>query len=151
MGEDDIGAWEDAFSAYITDLKKKASASRPPRNRTRKQAEKTGAITNMPEVIALPTLKPYQNAISTVEDPAAHLQPVTQALADNLRFDNGTLYFQGMDASRVDLVQYYDKTPKAVSDLDLPTLRALYSVILQDVQDTAKDPDRIIAQVNDSQ
>ena len=151
MGEDDIGAWEDAFSAYITDLKKKASASRPPRNRTRKQAEKMGAITNMPEVIALPTLKPYQNAISTVEDPAAHLQPVTQALADNLRFDNGTLYFQGMDASRVDLVQYYDKTPKAVSDLDLPTLRALYSVILQDVQDTAKDPDRIIAQVNDPQ
>ena len=105
----------------------------------------------MPEVIALPTLKPYQNAISTVQDPAAHLQPVTQALADNLRFDNGTLYFQGMDASRVDLVQYYDKRHQAVSDLDLPTLRALYSVILQDVQDAAKDPEKIISQVNDPQ
>ena len=128
MGENDIGEWEDAWTAYITDLADTiADAPKPPkkRNRTRKQAEKTGAITTMPEVIALPTLKPYQNAISTVQDPAAHLQPVTQALADNLRFDNGTLYFQGMDASRVDLVQYYDKRHQAVSDLDLPTLRAL--------------------------
>ena len=151
IGEDDMEAWENAFAAYITDMKQKVSKPKPKRNRTRKQAEQSGAITNMPEVIALPTLRPYQNAISTVQDPAAHLQPVTQALADNLRFDNGTLYFQGMDASRVDLVQFYDKTPKAVSDLDLPTLRALYSVILQDVQDAAKDPDRIIAQVNDPQ
>ena len=146
MGENDIGEWEDAWTAYITDLADTiADAPKPPkkRNRTRKQAEKTGAITTMPEVIALPTLKPYQNAISTVQDPAAHLQPVTQALADNLRFDNGTLYFQGMDASRVDLVQYYDKRHQAVSDLDLPTLRALYSVILQDVQDAAKDPERL--------
>ena len=154
MGENDIGEWEDAWTAYITDLADTiADAPKPPkkRNRTRKQAEKTGAITTMPEVIALPTLKPYQNAISTVQDPAAHLQPVTQALADNLRFDNGTLYFQGMDASRVDLVQYYDKRHQAVSDLDLPTLRALYSVILQDVQDAAKDPEKIISQVNDPQ
>lgn len=154
MEENDIGEWEDAWTAYITDLADTiADAPKPPkkRNRTRKQAEKTGAITTMPEVIALPTLKPYQNAISTVNDPAAHLQPVTQALADNLRFENGTLYFSGMDASRVDLVQYYDKTTKAVSDLDLPTLRALYSVILQDVQDAAKDPEKIISQVNDPQ
>lgn len=121
------------------------------KNRTRKQAEETGAITNMPEVIALPTLIPYQHAISTVEDPAAHLQPVTQALADKLRFENGTLYFEGMNASGVNLVQYYDKTPRAVSDLDLPTLRALYSVILQDAQDTTKDPQKITDQVNNPQ
>lgn len=154
MGETDIGEWEDAWTAYITDLANTvADKHKPPkkRNRTRKQAEEKGAVATLPKVIALPTLKPYQNAISTVQDPAAHLQPVTQALADNLRFENGTLYFSGMDASRVDLVQYYDKTPKAVSDIDLPTLRALYSVILQEVRETAKDPDKIIAQVNDPQ
>lgn len=154
MGEDDIGEWEDAWTAYITDLADTVADAPKPlkkRNRTRKQAEEGGAIAILPKLIAIPTLKPYQNAISTVQDPAAHLQPVTQALADNLRFDNGTLYFQGMDASRVDLVQYYDKTPKAVSDLDLPTLRALYSVILQEVRETAKNPEEIISQVNDPQ
>lgn len=148
---EDVETWEDAWEAYITDLKKKASTDAPRRKRTRKQAQKMGALIVMPDDIALPTLKPYQNAISTVNDPAAHLQPVTQDLANNLRFDNGTLYFQGIEASRVDLVQYYDKTQKTVSELDLPTLRALYSVILQDVQDTAKDPEKIISQVNDPQ
>lgn len=157
MSEDDIEKWEDAFSAYITDLQNQTTAPAADRsrsrNRTRKQAEEKGAITTMPKVIALPTLPPYQNAISTVDNPAAHLQPITQALADNLRFENGALYFDGSDmaSSRVDLVQYYDKRPQAVSDLDLPTLRALYSVIFQDVQDAAKDAQRIIAQVNDPQ
>lgn len=124
-------------------------SDKPQHNRTRKQAEQSGAITAMPENIALPTLKPYQNAMSTVENPAAHLQPITSPLADNLRFEDGVLYFQGMDASRADLVQYYDRRPQAVSNLDLPTLRALYSVILQDVQDASKDPEKLVSQVSD--
>lgn len=148
MTEEDINAWEKAFANYIADLKANATKKH---NRTRKKAEKAGAITAMPDIIAIPTLKPYQYAISTVNDPVAHLQPITQTLADNLRFEHGVLYIQGMDASRVDLVQFYDKTTKAVSDLDLPTLRVLYSVILQDVRDTAKNPDGIAAQVNDPQ
>ena len=89
------------WNAYICSLQKR-------KNRTRKQAQQSGAITALPKELALPTLKPYQNAISTVNDPVAHLQPIISDLADNLRFENGVLYFQDVNASRVDLVRYYD-------------------------------------------
>jgi len=141
---EEIEACEEAWEKYIKTLTGK-------KNRTRKQAERAGAITTMPEFIALPTIRKYQYAISTVNDPVAHLQPVTPDLADNLHFDNGILYFKGVDASLVDLTQYYDKQCKAVSNLDLMTLRALYSVILQDFYDTTKGPEKVVAQDNGPQ
>lgn len=151
---DEIEACEEAWEAYIQRLRADRESQIPPtgrRNRTRKQAEDAGAITNMPLVLAIPTIRLFQYSISIVQDGAAHLQPIMPCVADNLRFDNGTLYFQGMDASRIDLVQYYDKQPLAVSKLDLPILRALYSVILQDAEDTAKTPSKIIEQINNPQ
>lgn len=147
-------ACEEAWDAYIQRLRADQGYQVPltgKRNRTRKQAENAGAITNMPLVLAIPTIRLFQYSISIVQDGAAHLQPIMPCVADNLRFDNGTLYFQGMDASRIDLVQYYDKQPLAVSKLDLPILRALYSVILQDAENTAKTQSEIIAQIDDPQ
>ena len=147
----EIEQWENAWNTYIADLIwKKEKAGRTRHNRTRKQAEKMGAITNMPTWIALPTLKEYQNALSTTikKNSLAYLQPITKELASNLNFENGKLYFFGSDASNVDFSQYYDNRQKK---LDLSTLLALYSVILQEVEDTAKDANKIISQVNDPQ
>lgn len=139
----DPSVWADAWERYISSLTPKRQ------NRTRKQAENQGAIIQMPEQLAITTLIPYQDAMSIVDNPAAHLQPITQALADNLRFEEGTLYFQGMEASRINLMEYYDKRPQAVSELDLPTLRALYSVILQELREAAENPDEIMARAKD--
>ena len=143
LDETGLYAWEDAWERYISSL------TALKQNRTKKQAIEQGAITEMPKQLAIPTLIPYQDAMSTVNNPAAHLQPITQALADNLRFEDGTLYFQGMEASYANLIEYYDKRPQAVSELDLPTLRALYSVILQELKDAAEDPDEIMERAKD--
>lgn len=139
----DPSVWMEAWERYISSLPQKKQ------NRTRKQAENQGAITEMPKQLAIPTLIPYQDAMSTVNNPAAHLQPITQALADNLRFEDGTLYFQGVEASYADLIEYYDKRPQAVSELDLPTLRALYSVILQELKKATENPDEIMKRAKD--
>ena len=147
-GRPDYVAWELAWADYLSKLQT------PPvekQNRTRKHAEAAGAIVSMPDRLALPTLIPYQHAMTTIDDPAAHLQPITKYLADRLRFENGKLYFEGLDASTVDLVQYYNKTPQAISELDLPTLRALYSVILKDLGEMMTDADTIMEKVKDPQ
>lgn len=103
----------------------------------------------MPNFIAIPTLKEFQFAISTVEDPNAHLQPIITDL--NPRFDNGTLCLAGVKASFDELVKHYDKKPETLANLDLPRLRALYSIILLDAESVARDPERIAALINDPQ
>lgn len=141
---DDVDKWERAWARYIARLQTG--------NRSRKKALEGGAITKMPDNLALPSIVPYQNAMSVVENPAAHLQPIVQALADKLKFEDGVLYFEGMNASGVNLVQYYDKTPRGVSELDLPTLRALYSVIFEDIAvNTLTNPDEMAAKIKDPQ
>ncbi len=119
------------------------------KKRTRKQAENEGAITKMPKQLAIPTLAPYQDAMSTVKNPAAHLQPIKPEIVDNLKFDvkdgKGELYFHGKKASRTNLKEYYDNDRR--QELDLPMLRALYSVILQKIEDEIKnlDVDKLMA------
>lgn len=154
---DDIEEWEDAWAAYIDFLQEphKPPVTEQPQpkrqNRTRKQAAQAGAVTaeGMPEYIANVTLVPYRQAMTVVQNEDARLQPILPELSEKLRFDGTTLYFEGMDASRADLVRYYDNRPQAVTDLDLVTLRALYSIILRDVQNRATTPEQLMQLVTD--
>jgi hypothetical protein len=143
--DDDLGPWEAAWNEYVKTLPPKK------KNRTKKQAEAAGAIISMPGTLALPTLVPFQQVISTVENPAARLQPVVQELVKNLMFEDGKLYFAGHEAEGVDLVEYYDRRPQAVSELDLPMLRAIYSVILQDVGEMLSNPSAVEKMATDPQ
>lgn len=154
--DEDIKVWEDAWNAYIRFLQEQrntpaAETGPKHRNRTRQQAEQAGAITfaGMPCNLANVTLVPYRQAMTVVENEDARLQPILPELASNLRFENGVLWFEGMDASRVNLVRYYDRRPQAVMNLDLITLRALYSIILQDVQRRAATPETLLELVAD--
>ena len=123
--------------------------------RSRKKAVETGAIKNLPTQVATITAKPYQNAISTIEKSPAHLQPIMPEMAEKLRFEDSVLYFEGVEASQVSLVQYFNKTPQAVSEIDLPTIRALYSVILADAQkmldENRDDPEKLAMLIKDPQ
>ncbi len=67
-----------------------------------------------------------------------------------MRFDGGALWFEGIDASKADLVRYYDRRPQTVTDLDLVTLRILYSIILRDVQTRATTLEQIMELVQDT-
>lgn len=142
---ENLGPWEDAWDEYV------ATLTNGPKYRTKKIAEAGGAIVKMPDNLALPTIKPYYTAISTIESSPGHLQPVVKELADKLMFENGKLYFEGHEAQGVELIQYYDRRPQAVSDLDLPMLRAIYSVILQDVSEMLQDENTITEKLADPQ
>lgn len=146
----ELALWEYAFDRYSAALERREHAAQARRNRTRKLAAKAGAAA-MPDNLALPTRAPYDHAISTLENPAAYLQPIQRAVLDGLTFENGKLYFRGMPASEANLVQYYDRTPQAVANLDLITLRGLYTAILADTEQMASDksPQELDDMIND--
>ena len=123
--------------------------------RTRKQAKEAGAITdaNMPQNLALPTMSEYQNALSLLDDnPVAHLQRISQDMANNLRYENCVLYFDGMPTATAAMLVDRDKS-RDLSKLDLITLRGLYSIILADVFKSLDplNPDAWIAKIRDPQ
>ena len=133
----DPSVWENAWKQYISSLTPKR------KNRTRKQAANQGAITEMPKRLALITLPPYQNAMTPIEDKTAHLQPLIQSFAEVLQKNYDTMQAQG-EIDSIPFVQYYDNSPQAVSNLDLTTLRAIYSVFLSNAQKMAENPDDFI-------
>lgn len=108
------------------------------KNRTRKAAGDTTAMTDRLPVITNPQ---YQYGMTLHPSPIAYLQPITQASVDKLKFEDGKLYFEGVDASKIDLVHI--GTNATITDLDLITLRVLYGVILQDL---SRDLDAVIEQ-----
>lgn len=133
----DPSVWVEAWKRYISSLKPKRQ------NRTRKQAIDQGAITELPKKIALITLPPYQNAMTPIEDKTAHLQPLMRSFAEVLQKNYDTMQAQG-EIENIPFVQYYDNSPQAVSNLDLPTLRAFYSIFLANAEKMAANLDDLI-------
>lgn len=121
------------------DLSPKDPSCLPGRmRRSRKAAEEVeGRLITMPDKLALPSREPYLNAMSAIKNNTAYLQPIQQAISKGLTFENGKMRLNGMEASEVTLVQYYDNTPQTVANLDTITLRGLYSAILKDVEEQA--------------
>ena len=159
---DPIEDWMDAWKEYEAAL---LAANSPDSSwrRTRKRAQEAGAITDLPNRLAIPTIKGYQNSMTTIDDPKAHLQPIREDLAQNLQFEDGRLvvkdtYLQGgkptvkrRDVYRTDLSGDYDKSPKTLSSLDTPVLMALYSIILDDVRKTSRTTAEIETAMKDPQ
>ena len=110
----DPSVWENAWKQYISSLTPKR------KNRTRKQ-----------------------NAMTPIEDNTAHLQPLIQSFAEALQRNYDTMQAQG-EIDSIPFVQYYDNSPQAVSNLDLTTLRAIYSVFLSNAQKMAENLDDFI-------
>lgn len=142
LDEAGLYAWEDAWERYISSLIPKR------RNRTRKQAAELGAITEMPGQIATITSPKFLYAMTTKKDKTAYLQPIVQALADTLQRNYETLRAKG-EIENINFVQYYDNSPQAVSNLDLPTLWAIYTIFLKRVlKQIEADPDTLIQKVS---
>lgn len=142
MAETVLEYWLDAWDEYASGLPKL-----PQRHyRVRRQyPEEGGAIVITSKALALPSRYPYERAFSTIANQAAYLQPILPKLAAGLRFENGTLYFKKVKASKIDLVKFYDNGKEAVSKIDLPLLLALYTICLQEAENRMENLDSIEA------
>lgn len=100
-------------------------------------------LNDYPEKVAVPTFKPYQNALSLWQDGNAYLQASINV--ENLKFQDGKLFFEDPTGvmrkiSEVELITNF-KTKEPITNINgLPLLRAYYSIILQNyLQATAKN------------
>ena len=92
--------------------------------RTRK---KSGAMTAIPATIPTITNKSFQNAMTLNLDDKAYLQPLSSL--DNLVFENGILYFDGLPATAAKLSNRYTK--EGIDNINLPILRMFYAIIME--------------------
>lgn len=118
-------AWEKFIKIQIESDEKKY--------RTKSNA---GEIAEMPSTVPVITSHQYKNAITLNKDKNAHLQQVEADVGKNLKFKDGKLYFQGLEASAARLVDKF--TDENLSDIDLPLIRALYGVILKNIKFNAE-------------
>ena len=97
--------------------------------RTKAIAEKSSALTQCPERLAVPTLPNYENSISLHQEGNAYMQYLTIS-TDGLKFENGEMFFEGAlePISTVELKNMV--TNEGIEKIDIPLLTALYNVIL---------------------
>ena len=152
MSEEDFYLWQDAWEKYEADLLEGVEAARK-RNRSRKAARQAGAMTvkDMPDYIANITLSPYEQSMTPNENDTAYLQPILPHLVEQLRLQDDSINLDGMRPMRYSMGEdyYYDRSPAALKDLDLITLRAIQTIILKDVMNKAKTPRQIMKLVTD--
>ena len=101
--------------------------------KTYRTREKAGELAVLPGNITLITNPTYQNAISAHKDDTAYFAPLSKSASDTLKFDENTgkLYIAGIEASKIELTKISDR--QRLSEIDLPLLQALYSIIMQDL------------------
>lgn len=102
----------------------------------RRRSDATGVVKSMPGTLIQPTLSGYQYGLSLYQDGNAYLQPLSKT--DNLRFEDGKLFFKGRleEVSAAELQNI--KTKEGIEKIDLPLLKSFYSVILKDFENNKK-------------
>lgn len=106
----------------------------PEKYRTKTEAKKAGAITQGPENLIIPTLPEYQYSMSLYSGKGgAYLQPLNNM--ENLQFKNGSLYFADAQMREVSEAELRDlRTKEGINNLDLMSLRLLYSILFAQFQ-----------------
>jgi len=102
----------------------------------RRRAAANTNIDVLPSTLIQPTLSGYQYGLSLYNGGNAYLQPLSST--DNLRFEDGKLFFKGRleEVSAAELQNI--KTKEGIADLDLPLLKSFYSIILTDFEQNKK-------------
>ncbi len=145
---DPIEDWIEAWDRYIKRLQ--AAAPAPSRNRTRRKAAEKGAITEMPDRLALPTLKKYQNSLSLVDDPVAHLQIISKEQVQELIADS-CLPNEDRKDGTTNLMDSCVPVLGELPEFDLLLLLAVYSIILDDLRKMTNDLGTLVEAVKDPQ
>lgn len=93
--------------------------------KTRRQAWEAGALTVLPDRLALPSRDHFEGVLSTVENPEGYIMPLVPFVLPDLHLENGRLYLQDMDATAANLIRLKDKTLEGAMKIDAPLLHAL--------------------------
>ena len=117
--------YTDAWERYVK-LKLKEDVQK---YRTKNSAGEVVEVSSSMPIITNPN---YQNAMTLNQDKNAHLQQINSDVVNNLKFEDGKLYFKGHVASAVSLVGKF--TNENLSDIDLPLMRTLYGIILKNIK-----------------
>ncbi len=125
------GALGDDVKKGLAEQIKAAEESEAVKYRTRSAAKKGGTTSGLPSSVAVSTLDHYLYSMSLHEEGEAHLRPFTST--DGLKFDKGgKLYFEGNEAEEISLATLENsRTKEIIENIDLPLLRAFYSIVLQ--------------------
>lgn len=145
VSEDRQDAMREERTPAVPAMVPEEGKERPPR-RTKARA---GDVATVRDMLAIPTDENYQYAISTLYKDRAHLQPLAEALASQITYRNGMLFYQDHALSDKDLEQHHNDDPMAMADVDLPMLYFLYSQIFYDLQERFKTPEEIDAAIRD--
>lgn len=101
--------------------------------RTKSQA--VGAINDIPNAIAVPTMQNYQYVMSLKAAGNAYMQPL--ASTDGLKFSDGRMYFIGNELQPVSEVELQNMvTNEGIESIELGMLRIFYSIILTEFEKT---------------
>lgn len=82
-------------------------------------------------------------------NPKAFIMKVVPKLLPYLRFKDGKLYFEQTEASQVNLMQFRDKSPQAISEHDTPLLAILHSILLAETLRCITSPESFYELFND--
>lgn len=128
--------------------------------RTRKKAALKNRLSTIPENAILLTLNKYDDSMQTGEKNGSYMQPINPEFAKcliinghdaRLYYHQGNQEYLDVENSGMDLDKYYDMSIAAAAKLDLMLLRALYSVILLELQKELTTLEAMQTALNDPQ
>lgn len=117
-----------------------------PKYRTKAMADASGAITEVPSSIAIPTLHQYEYATSLYNQGNAYVQPFVSTAG--LRFNEGKLYFEGRLQPLTEMEIQNLITKEKLYDVNTGYLRTFYSLILGDFQTSGYQSVRDVITIN---
>lgn len=96
--------------------------------RTKAKAAESGAITDVPELLAIPSYKGYESALSLYNSNKNNAFIQAFSSLEGLNFEDGTIYFEGYrEISEAEIRNYV--TEEAPETIDTPLLGLFYTVI----------------------
>ena len=120
------------FSKALESARRAKETAESRRYRTRTAAAETRDLAEIPNRLAVITLNRYRNSLSFFNDPDSIAYLENYRTLDGMRLDDGQLYFDSMTEYSATLQDL--KTKEGITELDLPTLKMFYSIILKDAE-----------------
>ena len=115
--------------------------------RTRRKAQEESSIVDMPQVMAVTTLKDYRNSISFYQKGKAYMIQFDSAAIKSMEFRDGNLYMPVLDKpgvkprlkalSKLELQNV--TTKEGIEKIDLPFLVLIYTIYLKEYEKNGFD------------
>jgi len=115
--------------------------------RTRRKAQEESTLADMPQVMAITTLKDYRNSISFYQKGKAYMIQFDRAAIESMKFEDGKLLMPVLDKpgvkprlkalSKLELQNV--TTKEGIEKIDLPFLVLIYTIYLKEYEKNGFD------------